>query len=182
MIRGNSINNRKMKNLFFTIIIILVFISGVTTKFIFGCTNPQPEDRNITDIDKMKQDIINQLNTFTKKEKYDDSLHYWYSYYKDKELQLITEFDKKQNYSPDKLDVSYYVYYHKRHPFYIEEILWDLERKDTTFVYKYYISNGHLLAKFDNDRKIEPTSTNFKLSQKFVDDAMVNLKTVDMEK
>jgi hypothetical protein len=170
-----------MKNLFFAII-ILVLISGVTSKFIFGCTNPQSEDLNITDIDKKKQDILNQLNTFTKKEKYYDSLHYWYSFYKDKDLQMITQFDKNQNYSPDKFDVSYYMYYHERHLFYIEEILWDLERNDTTFVYKFYISNGHLLAKFDNGRKIDSTSIDFRLSQEFVDSAMANLKTFDMEK
>lgn len=171
-----------MKKLFLPIFIILIFISSDTSKFIFGCTNPQPEDRNITDIDKMKQDIINQLNTFTKKEKYDDSLHYKFIYYKDKNLKQITLVNKNEKFFPDIYDIYYYLYFSKSNLFYMEEIFWDLERKDTAYVYKNYISNGRLFARFENGIRMDTNSTKFKFCQKSLRGTEVNLKTIDLEK
>jgi len=120
-------------------------------------TYAQIYNQQITDIDKARREIKNNIQNFQKIEKIRDSTGSRYVYFKEKELQLITVFCEDKN-----IDKSVEWYFSNGQLIYSEQIWTDTKSSKTIDNEKFYLSNGHLIAWTKENNPVDNTSQEFK--------------------
>lgn len=157
-----------MKKFLTTIVTCLVLTHGVYS---------QTEKEQILKIDKAKLEIINNLNSYQKIEKYKDDISYKYVFLKDKELKLIT---LKTNDKNIEKRVSWY--FVNEQLIFSEQIWINKESNEIINHEKFYTNNGNLIAWIKTDNTTEDTSSeNFKYIDKELSAYAVKLQTESLK-
>jgi hypothetical protein len=127
-------------------------MNSVLIQGIFAQTNKQ----QITDIDKARQEIRNNIQNFQKIEKVRDSTGSRYVYLKEKELQLITV-----NYRDKNVDKTVEWYFSNGQLIYSEQVWTEIKSNKTIDNEKFYLSNGHLISWTKEDIIVDNNSQEF---------------------
>lgn len=143
-----------MKKKLGVILIILVLIQGVYS---------QTDKQQIADIDKIRIEIKNNLDSFQKIEKFKDTTGYRYEYKKDNELKIIMVQYKDRRDPGKYIDKKVEWYFSNGHMIYTELIWTDIATNMEVDNQKCYLNDQHMIAwiKFDNTT-VDKNSQEFK--------------------
>jgi hypothetical protein len=136
-----------MKTYFFT-----VWLSLGLAQVIFAQTKQQ----QIADIDKARQGIKNNIESFQKTIELSDSSGYNYVFKNDKELKLVTIYHKDAN--TDKHAEWYFL---NGQMIYAEQTWADNKTGKSVDNEKFYFSGGHLIDMISNGKTIDANSKEF---------------------
>ena len=147
-----------MKQSFLAIAIMFLLTQGVFSQVILEGMYFKSDEEQIAFIDKMKQEIKNNVNSYTKTEKVKDSTGYRYVYTKGNDLQLVTVYYKNIN----NIDKSVEWYFHNGQLFYSEKVWTNRTTEKVVENEKFYLNNEQLFAWFQDGKWKDVTSPAFK--------------------
>jgi len=130
------------------------------------------DEEQIKDIDQMRQEIKNNLNSYSKSEKVKEHSGYRTVYRKGKDLQLIAV--NQKDHSVDKR-VEWY--FHNGQLIYCEQAWTDRSTNKIIDQEKFYLENEHLFAWFKNGQAINAASEDFKKTADELNAYAANLKS-----
>ena len=119
----------------------------------------KPDEKKMLDIDKLKENIKNNLSSLKMVEKYKDRFCYRNAYFNNNDLQLITVCFKDR-----QIDKNVEWYFIKGQLIYSEQTWTIREAKQVINNEKFYINDRHLIAWLKTDNKpVDKTSQEFKV-------------------
>ena len=149
-----------MKKVFLTILTFLVLTLGVNSQT-SAVLNPvlisKDTTQQIKNINKICQNIKNNINSYLKIEIFKDSLSYRNVYLKDNVLQLV-----KVMYTENNIEKNVDWYFLDEQLICAESIWISLETKKAVDNIKCYFNNLHMIAWIDDNKYIDYKSTEFK--------------------
>jgi len=148
-----------MKEYFLIIVTCLFFCQCVYSQSLYRPAEAATQQPVVQmgAIDKLKEEIKNNIESFQKKEKFKDTTGYRNAYYKGNELQLISAYYK------DTATEKHVDWYFQNGQFIFSVQLWtDKKSKDTLDYQRYYLTNERLIAWLKYDKPVDRNSVIFK--------------------
>lgn len=162
-----------MKKQFLIITSALLFNQSIYSQDISqynSALTPQPV-KEITSINKIKEEIKSNLSDFKKVQKSKDSTGYRNAYFKEKKLQLVSAFYN------DTSTIKHVDWYFQKGQLIFSEQLWtDVKTKDTLNRERFYLQNERLIAWFKFDQPVDRKSVAFKKVDSKMSDYIKDLK------
>jgi len=151
-----------MKKVLIIISMIAVFAPAVYPQKNLNGVYVKSEKEQIAGIEKMKQVIVDKLDSYTKIEKYKDSISSKYYFFQDKELKLVV-----LKTIDNKLEKRVSWYFANGQLIFSEQIWIDDKTNRIINHEQFYTHSGHLIAWIKTDNTKEDTSsTGFKYIDK----------------
>jgi hypothetical protein len=122
-------------------------------------------------IDKAKQEISSNINTFEKVEIYKDEISYNYNFLKDGKLQI-----KVVYVIQDGIEKKVEWYFERNKLIFAEQIWTDINTKNIVQNSKAYVKNSTLIEWINNGVSVDSNSEEFKNYQKELKEYILKLK------
>lgn len=156
--------------------VLTVFVSFFLAHVYAQEVHTRLEKQQMKNIDKIKHEILKNIGTYQKIEKFKDSTGYRDVFIKDKELQLvIVDFKDKQD--ADKLiDKKVEWYFSKGELIFSQQIWTDLKSDKIVDNERFYICNGHLIKWFKFKNWMDKNEQEFKDADRKLVEYAIKLK------
>ncbi|MBK5284958.1 MAG: hypothetical protein JJE25_06115 [Bacteroidia bacterium] len=148
-----------MKEYFLVIIAGLFFSQGIYSQSLYRPAESATQQPFVQmgAIDKVKEEIKNNIDSYQKKEKSKDTTGYRNAYFKGSELQLVSAYYK------DTATEKHVEWYFQNGQFIFSVQLWiDKKNNDTLDYQRYYLANERLIAWLKFDKPVDRNSVIFK--------------------
>ena len=135
-------------------LVTLFFTMGVLAQ---SLSTIQKDDPQLAAIDKLKDDINNNLSSFKKVERFNDKTGYHRIYYLENELQLVSIL-----YRDTITEKTAEWYFQRGQLIYYWQLWKDIKTNDTLDYERFYLRNERLIAWLKFDNSVDRNSVVFK--------------------